>query len=196
MINRGVIGVALLCVVASAVTGAVSGGLAARRLDQATRGVVTTRELIVVDDSGTSRAVIGTDEYGDVTLRLKGSSNGAELLLGVIKRPSEDMAHLRSNGEDEQQWTPIMKLNEMHGRTTFRLSTVGHGNSVLRFIGNDASGGVDLGYIGDGSDDGTFGAIWGMRAARDETTTGIGVPASAPSQRPSLPPSGSVKSRK
>jgi hypothetical protein len=165
----------VLCCTISAVAGAFAGALISRHYEHGIRDEVITRRLLVIDSSGSARAVIDTDSSGEVSLRLADSGDQAQLLLGIVKRSRSELAHPGPNGEEEQVWTPVMRLSDMTGRTTVDLETKGHGNGLLRFLGAESPSGVDLGFIGDSRDDGTFGAAWGLRASRNENATGVGV---------------------
>ena len=159
----------------SAVIGAVTALTVFHFMQRLPQDVVTTRRLIVVDSSGRTRALLSTNERGEVSMQFTAQSGNPSLSIGVLRRTSAEMKYRPANGQNQQEWVPYLRMREATGRPAVELMTVGHGNAVLHFWGDAPHSGIGLGYLGDGRDDGTFGAAWGLRASYKTFTNSIGV---------------------
>jgi hypothetical protein len=159
----------------SAAIGAVVGIAVFHYMQKTPQNVLTTRRLVVVDNSGKARALLGTNERGEVSMQFVSSSENPSLSIGIFRRTDEQMKHPFDNGEDQQEWVPFLRMLEASGRPAAELTTVGHGNAVLNFNGDQQNSGISLGYVGDGRDDGTFGAAWGLIASYKTFSKSVGV---------------------
>jgi len=166
--------VCFACVLSAAI-GAMTGIVVFHHMRKTPQEVVTTRRLVVVDASGKSRALLGTNERGEVSMQFVSPSENPSLSIGIIRRTDEQMKHPLANGENQQEWVPYLRMFEASGRPAVDLTTVGHGNAVLHFWGDQPDSGIGLGYLGDSRDDGTFGAAWGLRASYKTFSKSIGV---------------------
>jgi hypothetical protein len=162
------------CVLSAAI-GAVIGVAAFQHMQKRLLDEVTTRRLMIIDSSGKTRALVGTNISGEVSMQFIAPSGNSSLSAGVFHRSEAEMKHTHANGEDQQEWVPYLRLADASGRPTAEMTTVGHGNALLKFMGAEPGSGVNLGYIGDGRDDGSFGAAWGLKAKRQRIVSGVGV---------------------
>ena len=160
------------CLVSAAV-GAVTGISVFHFMQAKPLKVVTTQRLEVVDSSGRTRALLSTNDRDEVSMNFTAVSGEPSFSVGVLHRTDKEMKYHPANGQNQQEWVPYLRMLEASGRPSAELITVGHGNAVLNFNGDE--GGIALGYVGDGRDDGTFGAAWGLSASYKTFTNSIGV---------------------
>lgn len=159
----------------SAAIGAAFGIIAFRLMQRTPQDLIVTHRLMVVDASGETRATISTDDRGEVSMNFTAPQKNPALSIGILRRSDSQMKNPLANGQDQQMWVPYMRMREASGRPAAELTTVGHGNAVFHFYGDQLHSGIEMGYLGDGRDDGTFGAAWGFSASYKAFSNQLGV---------------------
>ncbi len=84
--------VSFACLV-SAVVGAVTGITVVHFMGAKPQNVVTTRRLEIVDSSGRTRALLSTNDRGEVSMNFTAVSGNPSLSVGVLRRSDEEMKH-------------------------------------------------------------------------------------------------------
>jgi hypothetical protein len=155
--------------------GSLSGAVAALCVNRMVHKSISTEQLVIVDKSGKVRASLGTDAQERTSLDFFAPNNKRQLSLAVESNPRRDPGLPLGAQRHEPAWVPSIELDDISGRTSSLLTTSSYGNTVFAFWGADNDWHMGLGYIGDGSDDGTDQALWGLRARKDSAGTWIGV---------------------
>ena len=161
---------------ASAAFGAIAGIWVYKHSPIRSVDEISTHRLVVVDSTGQSRAILGANSRGEVSMEFMSLKQQPSLSLGVSRQGDQE-GPTQQIKNSERIGVPYIRLFGEPRSPAMEMTVNANNNPTMGFHGVEPTGGLNLGYLSDLSDYGPQKGGWGLRAYYRDVVKDVGVAA-------------------